>query len=361
MKTFDQILALLRCELWGEPLACEVAAEDIDGILAMAEEQGVGGLVANAILANDLPIGALKTVDVCTVTRLHELKSREMNRKVARFAGFLNRRNLKFVVMKGQTMAALYPHPLMRSCGDIDFYCPKDSYKKTQKAIEERLGVAMVHDLSEIHDNFEVKEVSFEMHSHLTSLGYYKHQQYWEEWAEKELFQEMTQMEIDGVMVSILPPNVNVVYILCHIMEHLAEKNFALKQLCDWAMVLHRYKDNIDREAFAHHLSELGLLKAGRVLGVWMVERIGFPKGEFPLHLNEKEEKWVTLIDQDFEYWTKARRDEKRISGGVSILHSLQTAGIVVRKTFRFFWLAPAEMFWRFPKMAAWSVRKRVM
>ena len=125
-----------------------VWADDIDGILAMAEEQGVSGLVANAIIGSNLPIGDVKTVDVCTVTRLHELKCRDMNKMVARFAGFLNRRELKYVVMKGQTMATLYPHPLMRSCGDIDFYCPKESFKEAKEAIEERLNLEMTRNLS---------------------------------------------------------------------------------------------------------------------------------------------------------------------------------------------------------------------
>ena len=361
MKAFDQILALLRCELWGEPLACEIATDDIDRILAMAEEQGVSGLVANAILANDLPIGAMKTVDVCTERRLHELKSREMNRKVARFAGFLNRRNLKYVVMKGQTMAALYPHPLMRSCGDIDFYCPKESFKDAQKAIEERLGKQMIHNKSEKHDNFEVGTFRFEMHSDMTSLSYYKHQKYWDGIVDEEIRKEPCVVELEDGDVAVLPPTLNSVYVFSHLMEHLVENVIALKQLCDWAMVLHHYKNEIDRERLAMHLGQLGLTKAYKGLGAWIVDKLGFPKDEFPLSLEEKDYRWVRLMHEDFAYWIDRSRKKVKIKGSMSLLHSMQTARIVVRQTMHFFWLAPAEMFWRIPKMARWSIRKRMI
>ena len=360
MNTFEKILALLRCELWGEPLAYEVTADDIDGILAMAEEQGVSGLVANAIIGSNLPIGDVKTVDVCTVQRMHELKGRDMNKMVARFAGFLNRRDLKYVVMKGQTMATLYPHPLMRSCGDIDFYCPKESFQEAKEAIEERLNVEMTRNLSEIHDNFKLGDTQFEMHSQLTSLGYFRHQRYWDALAHHYLSGEPHMVDIDGCWVKTLPPRLNAVYILCHLMEHLSEKRFALKQLCDWAVLLHKYREEIDSEEMARHLEGLGLAKAGRVLGLWLVERLGFPKEEFPLPLDEKDMEWVRFIDHDFMFWSAKRKEPRKVSGGVSFLHSLYTGTIVARKTIRIFWLAPEEMFLRFPKMAVWSVRKRL-
>ena len=360
MNTFEKILALLRCELWGEPLACEITAEDIDEILAKAEEQGVSGLVANAIVSSNLPIGDVKTVDVCTVQRLHELKSRDMNKKVSRFAAFLNRRNLQYVVMKGQTLATLYPHPLMRSCGDVDFYCPKDSFKEVQEVIEERLGVKMTRNLSEIHDNFEIGDVLFEMHSEMTSLGYYKHQRYWDRLAEKALREHSFSVEIDGVRVMTVPPMLNEVYLFCHLMEHLSEKKFALKQLCDWAILLHCYKDVIDREELSRHLKGLGLAKAYRGLGAWLVERLGVPREEFPLEITEKDKKWIKRLDDDFFCRKERKKTKKKKTRGVGLRHSLYTGGIVARRTTRFFWLAPAEMFWRFPKMAVWSMRKRM-
>ena len=75
---------------------------------------------------------------------------------------------------------------------------------------------------------------------------------------------------------------------------------------------------------------------------------------------DEKDMEWVRFIDHDFMFWSAKRKESKKPSGGVSFLHSLYTGTIVARKTFRFFWLAPAEMFSRFPKMAVWSVRKRM-
>ena len=361
MKTFEKILALLRCELWGEPLACEVTAEDIDEILAKAEEQGVSGLVANAIVSCNLPIGEVKTVDVCTVQRLHELKCREMNKKVSRFAAFLNRRNLSYVVMKGQSMATLYPHPLMRSCGDIDFYCPKDSFKEVQEVIEERLGVTMHHNWSERHDNFVIKDCTFEMHSDMMIFGARSHQRYWDSFYDKALAAEPSHVVIDEVEVKTLSPTLDALYIFTHLFGHFVMGGSSLKQWCDWAMVLHCYRDEIRKYDLEKHLQGLGLLKAYKAMGAWLVEKLGLPEEEFPFALEEKDRRWVAKLHRNVMTMRGENvAKDRKIGHHVSVAHTLMTASLVVRQSVGFFSLAPKEMFWTFPKMASWSVRKRM-
>lgn len=361
MNTFEKILGLLRCELWGEQLACEVTADDIDGILAMAEEQGVSGLVANAIIGSNLPIGDVKTVDVCTVQRLHELKCRDMNKMVARFAGFLNRRGLKYVVMKGQTMAALYPHPLMRSCGDIDFYCPKVSFREVQQAIEERLGVEMHHNWSERHDNFVIREHTFEMHSDMMLFGAPSNRRYWDSFIDEELAAHPSYVEIGEERVSTLSPTLDALYIFSHLFGHFTTGSCCLKQLCDWAMVLHRYHDEIRKDELEKHLQALGLAKMYRALGAWLVEKLGLPEEEFPLALDEKDRKRVEKLHGNIQTMRKEELEtDRQIGHRVSVAHTLTTASRVVRQSWRFFWLAPKEMLWTFPAMARWSVRKRL-
>ena len=363
MNTFEKILGLLRCELWGEQLACEVTADDIDGILAMAEEQGVSGLVANAIIGSNLPIGEVKTVDVCTVQRLHELKCRDMNKKVSRFAAFLNRRELKYAVMKGQTMATLYPHPLMRSCGDIDFYCPKDSFKEVQRVIEERLGVEMHHNWSERHDNFVIKDCTFEMHSDMMIFGARSHQRYWDSFFDEALASEPSHVVIDEIEVKTLSPTLDALYIFAHMFGHLVMGGVSLKQLCDWAMVLHRYRNDIKKEELEKHLRGLGMWRAYLAIGAWLVERLGLSEEAFPFALSDNDRRWVERLNKNFQKMRgKSLELDKKVGGHhVSVMHTLKTASLVVHKTMRFFPLAPKEMLWTFPAMAAWSVRKRVM
>lgn len=361
-ESFEKVLALVRSELWQKPLTCAISAEEVEEILKVAREQGVSGLVANAVVNNQLPIGEDLTLEVCAVQRLHEKKNREMNAEIAQFAGFLNRRNLGYVIMKGQTMAALYPNPLMRSSGDIDFYCPKDSFEAVQKAIEERLGIVMKHNGSERHDTFRINGYSFEMHSDLTIFNAPSHQKYWESFIDDAIKAEPHRIPIGGEPVPILSPTVDAVFIFAHLMGHFMETGLGMKQLCDWAMVLHRHRNAIDRKRLDECLTGVGLKKAYLCVGAWLVEKLGFPEKDFPFPLTAKHKSWVKTLHSNLEKMRGEGIDlDEKVGHRVSFLHSLGTAMIVAKQTLRFLPLAPKEMLWRIPMMAVWSVKKRVI
>ena len=137
MTAFDKILFLLRNELWQEPLSASLTLDDFDEVIGLSKEQCVSGLVANAIIRNHLPIGDDLTMRVCAIQDMHQKKNQAMNAEVVLFSTFLCKRKLSHHIMKGQTLSVLYPHPLMRSYGDIDFYCPPASYQQVQQTIEE--------------------------------------------------------------------------------------------------------------------------------------------------------------------------------------------------------------------------------
>lgn len=361
-EIFEKVLALVRNELWEEPLACSIVKEDVRDILQVAKEQMVSGLVANAIVRNQLPIGEDLTLEVMGVLKLHEKKGKEMNAEVAQFAGFLNRRNLQYVIIKGQTMAALYPHPLMRSTGDIDFYCTKESFQNTQKEIEKRLGIVMKHNGSERHDTFDIEGYMFEMHSDLTIFSAPSHQRYWNSFIDKEIKGNLLQLPISDESVSVLPPTINALYIFVHLFVHFIEGGLGLKQLCDWAMVLKYYRDEIDVSSLNNYVNELGINNAFCAIGAWLVKKIGLPETSFPLPLSEKHKKWMDRIHSNItaNRGSILELDEK-IGHRVSFSHSFGTGLFVAGQTMRFLMLAPKELLWRFPTMAVWSIKKRFL
>ena len=48
------------------------------------------------------------------------------------FLAQMDANQIDYVVMKGQTMAVLYPHPDVRTSGDVDFLV-KDDYQEIQR------------------------------------------------------------------------------------------------------------------------------------------------------------------------------------------------------------------------------------
>jgi hypothetical protein len=96
-------------------------------------------------------------------------------------------------------------------------------------------------------------------------------------------------------------------------------------------------------------------------MGFWLVEKLGLPEEEFPFALEDEDKRWLTKLHRNVMTMRGENvAKDRKIGHHVSMAHTLMTASLVARQSVSFFLLAPKEMLWTFPKMASWSVRKRL-
>mgnify|MGYP003534971778 FL=1 len=135
------LYALLRNELWQEGrIDVTLSDEEREGLFADAKKQAVIGLVANALIRNKAAIGRDGAFKALTLTKQIEASNERINRELWKFTEFMNKNRVDFRVVKGQTVAALYPNPLLRCSGDIDFYCNAAFFNLTKNLVERVIG-----------------------------------------------------------------------------------------------------------------------------------------------------------------------------------------------------------------------------
>ncbi len=107
---------------------------------------------------------------------------------------------------------------------------------------------------------------------------------------------------MDGVTVSVLAPAVHSLYVFLHLYHHLLELGVGLRQFCDWEVILHACKGEIDHEAIRRHLKVLGMEKAYKACGAVLVEILGLPAKEFTYELNDSDRKYGRRVMEVVEY-----------------------------------------------------------
>ena len=352
------LFGLLRCELWGERLPDGgYSAKDYLEIFAEARRQAVAGIVAQVLIDNNVALGAKGAMEVFGSQNQTRQRNAKINDEMGKFCSFLSRHGVKYVVVKGQTVAQSYRHPLARQSGDVDFYCDAENYGKAKALIEKQLGISLENFFAEKHVEFKAGDVAYEMHSLLADFSSARHQRYWEDALAKELAADIPFVDVNGVSVPTLSPTMNALYLFVHIFHHLIVSGIGLRQFCDWAVWLHSYKDEIDREALKRHLEGLGLLRAYRVLGVVLVDYLGLPADDFPLEISDKDRRRCRKVLQNIfrmgNFGHSVKTHTKR-----GPVHVMETAWVALSQSVRFVNLAPSEVLPRIPKMIVWHLKR---
>ena len=348
------LLTILGNALWNPDMKEKIPSSAFSSLMAIADKQAVVGFVLDGIggfQEADAPKDDLfEYIGIQSdITQDNGL----LNREVAQFARTCKEHKIEYIVVKGQLMAKLYPHPELRMPGDIDFLI-KEKYTECKGDVEKAFGVALPKKLIEKEIAFNRGLFVYELHGKLIEFGKKKHQQYWDSLM-AHVWDTPFYETINEEKVRTLSPTVNAVYLFLHIFTHFIRGGIGLRQFCDWAVCLKYYEKDVDHCKVQEILEELDLQYAYGAFGTILVDKLGLPVSSFPMNIADSHRKWTNMILDDIFRGGNLGRYNHNCKH--PLLYKFESVGLVIRNTFRYYRLAPSEMCMVIPQMIKINLR----
>lgn len=289
-KTRQQFLELLRAGLWGTAADPEQFKDGADwkAIIGLAKEQTVLLLVADGYATLPPQLQPSKTIQFnveafrVRMSQMHML----LNKEIKALTHLMNTNGIRNVLLKGQGLAQNYQIPLSRACGDIDLYVGEDEFDKAKQLLED-FGVAHGEESeSEKHYHCKRDGVDIELHRFTELLRLPWENRRYQEWTRRHLIEsdDFEVWNMDGHAVNMPPAQFNVIYVFYHFYNHFQTTGIALRQICDWAILLHTHAGQYDKEVLESDLKSFGLISPWKVFAQIVVEYLGLPAEEMPLY-----------------------------------------------------------------------------
>ena len=253
--TTQNMLTLLHISLSGKKPDIPVFSyKEWEDIYWLARKHGVVTMINDAIemLPPDhQPQGdiALSWTLSAERTRYHFNHQAEVLQRIDSKA---QAEGLPYVLLKGMSLARLYPRPDSRACGDIDICFPHNY---------EQGNVLLGNPNAAIdgkHAEMSIDGVNVENHLHLLDLHYTSQRR-----AEAFIWKSLDPVPDDHT----LPPMANMVYLLMHTVCHLTAKfKLPMRNIIDWGIFLRANRNNLDPQACHRIIQHIGMVNAFNIL-----------------------------------------------------------------------------------------------
>lgn len=278
---------LLRSGLWGtapDVSSFQPSEEDWKAVLRNAREQTVIGLVAEG--AALCPPGfvpeavGLRLLGLCE--NIRRLNARA-NSEIASLVPLFEEDGIPLFLLKGQGIACCYLKPELRMPGDIDLFVLPEDYRKSKETLS-RLGVSDEGEgLDKLHYGAMHGDMEIEIHGTVhTSLG--KRINGCLDEMQRELFSgsDCRIMECRGregsVEVRLPGRDFDALFIFIHLLQHFFCGGLGLRQLCDWARLLHCCRGSLDVPKLEARLEKMGLKSEWKAFMSFIVNYLALPE-----------------------------------------------------------------------------------
>lgn len=348
--------ALLRYALWrneDDSIPQHLSHDQYLALKSLSQEQTTVGLISQALVDRNVRLDGDDVADVFLSLLNVQQLNQQLNQAVINLHRMMENQGIRILILKGQTYATFYPYPYLRQCGDIDFLCHPDDIDKAIAFLKYDLGQTISDAGSNKHASFVMDGIRFEIHRLLTNFAYPPNHHYWENIFMKEVWQHPFTISIDGYQIPSLAPTYNAVYVFEHIFFHLIMDGIGIRQFCDWSMLLHHYKDEIDKELLCRHLKSIGLYKAYTEIGKFLVDYLGLPEAEFPVEFCTNVNCLTDSLLRNVLYYGNFGHNVGYYSSRGPI-HAIEHLIRIIRQGIKYCYISPKEIIWRIPYMLRW-------
>lgn len=311
-----QFFALVQSGLWGRDIDSNLFDQQTDWqqLYQSAKVQSLLGITFDGMqnLPQELRPKRELYLKWCNTLLQIEECNRILNRELANVYALYRANRIEPVLMKGQGVAQNYRNPLHRQCGDIDLYIGVRNYEKANELLrQESTGE---HEENHKHTCIHWHNVDIENHRILSRLSSPRaDRSFQQEIARWHGTEACRSLDIEGCRVTLPPLSFDVAYILAHSALHFLNEGIGLRQVCDWTVMLHARREELDRKKTARLLQQWGLDKAARIFGVVAVHYLGLSTEDLPIPYTEKDLKTGEWLLQDiWQGGNFGKYDQKR-------------------------------------------------
>lgn len=357
------LLLLLRAALFEEKIdASKFVEANWKQIFNLSDIQTVSSLVLDGI--GMLPPSVLKMpldkkmILFAKMQRMEQINT--LHRCViVKIDKALKAEGIQAVFMKGQTVALRYPTPLHRTPGDIDFVVASEDFDRTM-AVMEKIGKVDHGLVHEHHGMAWVDGVVVEPHYKVHNYQRPSTDQAMQEMFSSIFPTELSSADIDGYAVPIFPPTFESVFLISHMVNHVYEEGLGLRQVIDYAMLLHRCADKIDWMQHHEWLYRMRMERAWRIFTCICVEYLGLllPSQVEPFSYNER--KWVAALVEDIMRVGNFGRGEY-VFHHQGLMDAWKNYCWVAKRCVRLGFVCPSEArWWMISKVKRFFGKKRI-
>lgn len=341
---YEKALTLLQSALWSTPCSVSLSAQAWEGIVRFVSEQVLDGILPDAIalLSREAqPTTAAKMRMIARQLQV-EKANEKMNGELLAFTEELERRSIPYVLLKGQGVASLYPVPHHRTPGDIDLYVPANYLKEVACGFE-AFGATRTAETRH-HINYQARGVEWELHHCIYYFQKDSRNLRFMRYVDEAMKQPATYATIGEGGVRVLPPMMNVLMLLSHILDHFYCQGVGLRQLCDYALMLNSAYKDIDKEQLIMALDELSLTRAYRVFGQLCVQYLGLSPNKLMLQPTKSDKRLAQRVLMDCLRGGNFGRNDH--NGRATLWTSLTYYTRFFARLLRYGALCPSEALW---------------
>lgn len=260
-KETDALFSLLAYGLFQRELTADFGSIDWNKLVASANDHVVTALLYPGIKkVQDVPS------EIFDHVQKHAVRSYARRDRIAaiqqEIIEIFSTSDILCAILKGTAIECSYPYPELRLPGDIDILI---SGKQMQNAADilTQAGYLFV-EKNDIHTSYVKKGVHIEIHNRISRFPDNEKGQYTQRYlADAERY--VTYQDLGKGVFPMLAHPYHSISLLAHMERHMCASGIGLRQLCDWAVTVHRLSKTEEDELLTV-LEACGMLRYAQVL-----------------------------------------------------------------------------------------------
>lgn len=344
----DILLSLVRSALWNVPVDSVPSDVKWENVFRLARQQTLLGLLASGL--QNLPSDRKPDNKLLRQLQAYVVKNIQahslMTERLGQTLDALREEGIEPVLLKGHGLALNYLDPLSRQCGDVDFHVGKEAYPRAVEVCLKRFGSGDHEMVNLKHYHFDNQGITIELHKIAAIIpGVFRNARFQKWTCGRMDVSELRKVDIEGVQVMLPSHRFDAIYIMVHAWHHFLEGGVGLRQMCDWAMYMHKFHSCIDADVLKADLDAFGLTRVWHMFSWIAVNELGLPSHECPLYSGKcsaDAQRMIDVIWTDGNFGRYSERDSKSPDGYVGgKLHSMK---VTIRRFFRIMPVYPSQV-----------------